>query len=313
MNRRRIFSPLRLVAGLAVLAVLMAPAYFFLIREPADANVHPVTILDTEPPDGGEVGLDLGDRAPDFEFSSPNGERLRLSDLTGRPLVVNFWATWCASCLTEMPDLKALQEGLGGDAFNVLAVNAGEPRPKAEEFIDFLEAPFLYAMDPGLVLSDAYGVYGLPLSVFLDANGVVRGVYRGHANPEVLNTFVTAAIEAEPPGDIPVVLRTVYTIYRPRVLAVSTTGAGNLTFNSKALRCDFSYCAEDTLLEALSVYDGIIETRIAPAANSEGRLTVDFEPAAISDDQVVAAVVDALEGLDDPLYTTPIEIEFRPD
>ncbi len=104
----------------------------------------------------------------------------------------------------------------------MLAVNAGESRPDAEEFIDFLDAPFVYAMDPGLVLSDAYGVYGLPLSVFLDANGVVRGVYRGHANPEVLDTYVTAAIDAEPPGEVPVVLRIVSTIYRPNVLVVST-------------------------------------------------------------------------------------------
>jgi peroxiredoxin len=307
----RIFRPLRLVAGLVVMGLLMVPAYFLVIREPADANVRRAVVLDTASDDGLDVGLDLGEKAPDFEFSTPEGERVRLSDFEGRALVVNFWATWCTSCLTEMPDLKALQEELGRDTFSVLAVNAGETRPRAEEFIDFLQAPFVFAMDPGLVITDAYGIYGLPLSVFLDSNGVVRGVYRGHANPEVLNTYVTAAIEAEPPGEIPVILRTVSTIYRPRLLIVSTAGPGNLTFASKALRCDFSYCAEEALTDGLAGSDGIIRTVFSENPEGDRQLTVDFDAMAISDDDVVIAVRQLLEGLDDPVYDLPIEIEFR--
>ena len=123
---------------------------------------------------------------------------MRLSELRGRPLLINFWATWCASCLSEMPDIKALQEEYGYDTFSVLAINAGETRDEALEFIDFLDAPFIYALDPSLIASDAYGVYGLPLSVFIDSGGVIRAVYRGHANRERLGALMTAAIEARP-------------------------------------------------------------------------------------------------------------------
>ena len=304
------FSPVRLVAGLLVLGLLMVPAYLLLIREPADASVQRAVFLEPEASQGLEVGLDEGDQAPDFEFSTPEGERVRLNELRGRPLVINFWATWCTSCLTEMPDLKALQEKLGRETFNVLAVNAGESRPDAEEFIDFLEAPFVYAMDPGLVLSDGYSVYGLPLSVFLDANGVVRGVYRGHANAEVLDTYVKAAIEVEPPGEIPVVLRIVTAIYRPRILTVSTTGPGNLTFESKSLRCDVSFCAKDMLLTGLKSRLG----GSTVAYDGEGelpRVTVNFDATAVRDDEVVASVREILEGVEDPVYDRPIEIEFR--
>jgi thiol-disulfide isomerase/thioredoxin len=304
------FSLVRLIAALPVLALLLVPAYLLLMREPSDPNVRPAALLDTESADGVPIGLDLGERAPDFEFSTPEGDRARLSDFRGRALVVNFWATWCTSCLTEMPDLKALQTQLGPNAFNVLAVNAGESRPDAEEFIDFLEAPFVYALDPGLVLTDAYGVYGLPLSVFIDATGIVRGVYRGHANPEVLDTYVTAAIEAQPPGEVPVVLRIVTTIYRERVLAVSTTGSGNLTFASKSLRCDVSYCAEAAVTTALGSLDGVASVEYAEASDGEGKVVAVFDPDVLSDDAVVGAIRSALEALPDPVYTRPIEVRF---
>ena len=312
-GRSRVFSPVRLIAGLAVFGALLVPAYLLLIREPADAGVQRAVVLDTASEAGLDVGLEVGNQAPNFEFSTPDGSRLRLSDFAGRALVVNFWATWCTSCLSEMPDLKALQEEMGGDAFGVLAVNAGETRPKAQEFIDFLDVPFVYALDPGLELSDAYGVYGLPLSVFLDANGVVRGIYRGHALPEVLNTFVTAAVQAEPPGEIPVVLRTVSTIYRPRTVMVTTAGPGNLTFASKALRCDMTFCAEDTFSSGLAGIEAITEASFSETAEGEPRLTIDFDDTAISDGEVVAAVRELLEGLDDPLYKLPIEFVFNPE
>lgn len=308
-----VVNPWRLLAGLGALALLMVPAYLFLIRDPVDAGVQRAVVVDTNVPGDLDVGLELGDKAPDFEASTPQGERVRLSDFEGRPLVVNFWATWCTSCLSEMPDLKALQAELGGDAFGVLAVNAGESRAQAQEFIDFLEAPFVYALDPGLVLSDAYGVRGLPLSVFLDSKGVVRGVYRGHALPDVLDTFITAAIEAEPPGEVPSVLRTVSTIYRPRTVMVSTTGPGNLTFASRALRCDFSFCADDVVVAALTQQSGIKAATFTPGADGERRLTIDFDDTIVTDGDVASALRGILEGLDDPLYDLPIEMVFTPD
>src|SRR5688500_1083521 len=249
-------SPVRLLAGAVVLAAMLVPAYFLVIRDEAEPGIERAEMLETVA--SGSVGLDVGQYAPDFAISTPEGERVRLSDLRGRPAVVNFWATWCGSCLTEMPDLKALQEERGVDSVTILAINAGETRAQANEFIDFLDAPFVFALDPDLVVSDAYGVYGLPLSVFLDSEGVVRGVYRGHAQPEILETLVKAAFDAAPPGDLPVVLRTVSHIPRDRVLTVFDDESG-LRFEGRSLRCDVSYCAKDVARDALRAVAGVLE------------------------------------------------------
>ena len=159
------------------LALIVVPLLVFVLRDTDDGVTSGATLLDTPPADqrrAAAVGLDAGKLAPEFEVSSPDGSRVRLSDLRGRPVIINFWSTWCTSCLTEMPEIRALQEEKGLDAFAVVAINAGESLTQAQEFIDFLDAPFVYGLDPNLVVADAYGVYGLPHSVFIDAEGVVQ-------------------------------------------------------------------------------------------------------------------------------------------
>ena len=166
----RYVNPVRLVAGTFVLALMLAPAYFFVIRDEAGPGIQRAEMLATVA--SGDVGLGVGQYAPDFEISTPEGKRVRLSELRGRPAVVNFWATWCGSCLTEMPDPKALQEERGVDNVSILAINAGETRAQADEFIDFLDAPFVFALDPGLVVSDAYGVRERQSSLLIDSRKV---------------------------------------------------------------------------------------------------------------------------------------------
>ena len=104
----RYVNPVRLLAGAFILAAMLVPAYFFVIRDEAEPGIARAELVETVA--SRPVGLNVGQYAPDFEISTPERKRVRLSDLRGRPAVVNFWATWCGSCLTEMPDLKALQE-----------------------------------------------------------------------------------------------------------------------------------------------------------------------------------------------------------
>jgi peroxiredoxin len=303
----RYVNPVRLVAGTFVLALMLAPAYFFVIRDEAGPGIQRAEMLATVA--SGDVGLGVGQYAPDFEISTPEGKRVRLSELRGRPAVVNFWATWCGSCLTEMPDLKALQEERGVDNVSVLAINAGETRAQADEFIDFLDAPFVFALDPGLVVSDAYGVYGLPLSVFLDSEGVVRGVYRGHAQPEILEILVKAAFDAAPHGELPVVLRTVTHIPRERVLTVSDEEDG-LRFEGRSLRCDVSYCAGEVAGHALRAIAGVRDAAFAGAGGTDRALVVHLEAGA-GRETVIEGVKRALESVPDPVYDQPIVVKDR--
>jgi len=303
----RYVNPVRLLAGAIILAAMLVPAYFFVIRDEVEPGIARAELVETVA--SGPVGLNVGQYAPDFEISTPQEERIRLSDLRGRPAVVNFWATWCGSCLSEMPDLKALQEERGVDNVSILAVNAGETRAQADEFIDFLDAPFVFALDPGLVVSDAYGVYGLPLSVFLDAEGVVRGVYRGHAQPEILETLVEAAFDAAPHAELPVVLRTVSHIPRDRVLVVSDEEAG-LRFEGRSLRCDVSYCARDVAADALRAIAGVREVMFADAGGTDRALMVHLEGGA-NRESVIEGVKRALESVPDPVYDQPIIVRNR--
>ena len=194
LNVRRL-----VIAIVIVLPLIAAISYFALPRE-SDPTVRAAKIVDAPGAQGRTLGLRPGELAPNFEVSTHDGRRIRLSDFRGRPVLINFWARWCTSCLSEMPEIKAVQQERGPDSFVVLAVNAGETSAQALEFIDFLKAPFTFALDPGLKLADAYGVRGLPNSIFIDSTGVVQAVYAGHADRARLNAYMDAAARAQPPA-----------------------------------------------------------------------------------------------------------------
>jgi thiol-disulfide isomerase/thioredoxin len=300
----------RLLAGAVVLALILLPIAVFLLD--SNAGTPRATLLDTPPGAGSErdVGIENGKLAPNFAVSGPNEERVKLSDFRGRPVLINFWATWCTSCLSEMPEIKALQAEMGYEAFSVLAINAGESLPEAQEFIDFIDAPaFVYGLDPDLVVADAYSVYGLPLSVFIDSEGVVQSFYRGHADRSRLETFVTAAIEAKPPGPLPPVIRIVNTIPRDRVLFVLRQGEEELVFSSRSLRCDSLYCA-DSVVDLIDSSPGVIRTKLSATNLSEPTLSVRFDAALLPESDLVAALAAALGAIDDPVYDRPLEVRY---
>jgi hypothetical protein len=206
-----------------------------------------------------------------------------------------------------MPEIKALQESRGLDSFTVLAVNAGETLPEAQRFIDFLQAPFVYALDPGLVVSDAYGVYGLPLSVFIDSDGFVRATYNGHANRQRLETYITAAVEARPPGALPDQLKLISTIPRDRILRLTRSSPGRLDFASRSLRCDASYCAQSAV-DAVKALPGVTSVRYDSRA-AEPKLTLRYNANALSEQQLIDTVLGRLSALPDPVYTSELELQ----
>jgi peroxiredoxin len=292
--------------GAALVSVLLVPAYLLLMRG-EDAGIARARLLDT--PGDGSVGIENGKRAPDFELPAYDGGSIRLSGLRGRPVLINFWATWCGSCLSKMPEIAALQEQRGAGAVAVLAINAGEGGAAAGKFIDFLGAPFVYGLDADLVIADAYGVYGLPMSVFLDAEGIVRAVYRGHADRARLEAYLDAAVQSREPPELPLQIRTVSTIPRERVLSVSTEGSGRIELRSRSLRCDSSYCPQ-AAVASLEHGRGVISTSWS-ADEALPLLHVRFDAAATSPEAIVAALTQALEAAGDPVYDRPFEVRYE--
>ena len=130
-----------------------------------------------------QLGNRAGMRAPDFTLTEvTTGESVSLSQFRGRPVLINFWATWCGPCRLEMPHLQAAYEQYKDKGFTVLAVDIEfDDGPQAvQEFIDELGLTFPIVKDvTGTVEVDKYNVLGYPTSVFVDRNGIIQYVHRG--------------------------------------------------------------------------------------------------------------------------------------
>jgi thiol-disulfide isomerase/thioredoxin len=89
-------------------------------------------------------------------------------------VLVNFWATWCEPCIAEMPSIERLRAKLGGQPFDVIAVNYGESRERITEFLQRQHVSLPVLLDPGQEAANAWNAKGLPMTFLVDADGRVR-------------------------------------------------------------------------------------------------------------------------------------------
>ena len=155
--------------------------------EPADTSV------DTVAADGLEVGLREGDVAPDFAFSTFDGARMRLSDYRGHPVFLNFWASWCGPCRAELPEMEVMLRDHAADGLIILGMNNGERLETAQRFLTKLDVKLTaYGYDPGGDVARRYSIIGMPTSYFIDADGVITGVYALALNDQTMQSAVRA-------------------------------------------------------------------------------------------------------------------------
>jgi hypothetical protein len=210
-----------------------------------------------------------------------------------------------------MPVLEEQRKTHLAEGLTIVAVNAGEGLSNARGFIDALELYDLaIAMDPDLTISDAYGVRGLPLSVFIDRNGVIQAIYRGQLDDETMNAYVQAAIDAVPGGEPPDTLQFVEPVRREHVLDVfpHEEPPGRVLFVSRRFRCDDLYCAApvaDILREAAGVTN--VELR---SEDAQPALAATFDADVIDLEAVVAIVEEALRTHPDRLYTRELRVRY---
>lgn len=127
-----------------------------------------------------------GHLAPDFEMGYADGRRLRLSDLRGQPVLINFWASWCGPCRVEMPELIEAYTAHRAEGLEVIAVNVQEESAVAQAFAAEVGMPFRIVVDPTGDISRRYQVRNLPSSIFIDREGVVRARWMGILSREQL-------------------------------------------------------------------------------------------------------------------------------
>ena len=303
---RKMIDWRRALIALPVLVAVAAGAYF-LVPRGADASTPRASLADTPASRETKIGVRKGELARDFVGTGPDGAIVRLSDLRGKPTIINFWATWCTSCLAELPDFKAIQQELGAENLHVVAVNAGERSNAARKYLNTLNPPaFHVAMDPTLIVSDAYGVFGMPTSVFVDADGVVRAVYTGQLDKDLMREYVRAASNGTTTDPPPTKIRLITTIARDHTLEVRAIGEQTVDLRSKSLRCDESHCAT-TAIDALSSMSGVrnVERSIS---EDPPRIVVTFDAGATNAEAIANAMADALNKLGDSLYERPLDV-----
>lgn len=134
--------------------------------------------------------LDRPVPAPLERFQDLQGNPAKLADFTGRVVVLNFWATWCAPCLREMPSLDRLQAALGGDGFTVVLMSQDRRgAEQVEPFLAKLDIGLTSQLDPKMALFRALGGRSLPTTILFDADGNELGRLVGPAEwdrPEAL-------------------------------------------------------------------------------------------------------------------------------
>ncbi|WP_404452731.1 redoxin domain-containing protein [Virgibacillus necropolis] len=124
----------------------------------------------------GKSGLEVGKQAPDFELTTLSGKTVRLSDLRGKKVFINFWATWCPPCKKEMPEMQEFYEKYS-DEVEILAINAtGQENSmkSVRNFINDFNYTYPILLDKKLKVVESYMAYGLPTTYFIGTDGVVQ-------------------------------------------------------------------------------------------------------------------------------------------
>lgn len=129
-------------------------------------------------------GLQVGAPAPDFAIVLENGGHLRLSNLRGRPVVINFWATWCGPCRAEMPEL--MRAATTDANLVLLAVNVQEEQTTVAGFAEEFAMTTPVVIDPEGAIRELYEVRGLPTTIFIDKGGRIDAIYAGALTPTAL-------------------------------------------------------------------------------------------------------------------------------
>ena len=182
----------RQLAAIVAVAVMAALAGYLVARQLGGPGAAPAVIKAT--PSSGDV---VGQPRPDFSHSGTDGLPVTAADYDGRVTLVNFWATWCAPCVEEMPMLSALHDKYGPRGFSVVGIALDEPE-RAAAFARELGVsyPILVGQADVVVTGRRYGnaTGMLPYSVLIDTAGVVRWTYLGALEAAELETRVQRLI-----------------------------------------------------------------------------------------------------------------------
>ena len=171
-------------------ALLLSGVFIFLIGTQFLGRPAPINVT----VQGGRATV--GRAAPEFTTQTLDGSRIRLSQYRGKPVLLNFWATWCAPCQDEMPLIQRASDIYKAQGLVVLAVNYQQTNTSSmQAFLRKVSARFPAVFDPAGQIAGAYGVnVGLPVSVFIDRSGTVSFIQLGQMPDAILQQHLHAIL-----------------------------------------------------------------------------------------------------------------------
>ena len=200
---------LKYVLGILIFAVFMGGAYF--VYEKLTESYKPGDTVENNLPNKDPSDQEVSEetekpeaedseiiKAPDFKILDYQGNEVTLSEHFGKPIVVNFWATWCGPCKYELPDFDSLAKEYGDEVvFMMVNMTDGsqETVDKVKKFVEDEGYTFPVYFDTEAEAAYTYGIYSIPRSLFIKPNGEINYAYIGVMDEESLRNNINSIIE----------------------------------------------------------------------------------------------------------------------
>lgn len=136
--------------------------------------------------------------APDFEFTTFDGQQIRLSDLRGQVVVINFWASWCEPCRQEAMDLELTWREYREKGVVFVGLNWADTEREAKAYLQEFDITYPNGPDLGTRIAQTYRMNGIPETFFIDRQGQLQGVHVGPINRIVLHRRIDAYLDTGP-------------------------------------------------------------------------------------------------------------------
>lgn len=195
---------LKFLLGVAVGLTFVAALYFAFSGPitpitsappgPVELNIGQVTAM--VPETSKNIGLGVGQEAPNFVWKDQSGKEVRLSDMRGKAVLLNFFATWCGPCRSETPDLQALYLEKQDAGLQLIFVD-GDPKdtPKINEYAQNFRLSVPVLGDSQGLVAKRYQVDGYPVNYFIDRDGIIRDVFPGALSRNLALQKVTRLLQ----------------------------------------------------------------------------------------------------------------------
>ncbi|MDP4084609.1 MAG: TlpA disulfide reductase family protein [Bacillota bacterium] len=170
-----------------IAAVLLISLLTVAIVQAMDKKTEPNTPKNTDTASTQSNGLKIGAKAPDFELTTLTGETVKLSDLKGKKVMLNFWATWCPPCKAEMPEMEKFYKQKDPNLV-LIAVNI-DPENDVKGFAAKDGITFPILLDKDGSVNKTYQILAIPTTYFIDQKGIIQNKYTGGMTLDMMKKF----------------------------------------------------------------------------------------------------------------------------